>query len=217
MEFKKMSDPKSIRNDKLGKEVVNALKKKHFEAYYFSEKEEAVKKVLELIPQSNSVSWGGSMTIDELNIKELLSKRGNKLIDRDIGKTPEEKEDLMRQALLADTFLMSSNAITEKGELFNIDGKANRVAALCFGPKNVIIVAGINKIVPDMDSAYKKVRSYTAPINAQRFPIDTPCTKTGECADCMNISSICAQFVETRFCRPEGRIKVILIGEDLGI
>lgn len=212
-----MVDPKKIRNDKLGPEVVKALQKRHFEAYYFLNSKDAVQKVLDLIPQTDSVSWGGTMTVDSLGIKDLLSKRGNKLIDRDAGKTPAEKEELMRQALLVDTFLMSSNAITQKGELFNIDGKANRVAALCFGPKSVIIVAGINKIVPDMDAAYKKVRNYTAPINSQRFNIDTPCMKNGECADCINVSSICAQFVTTRICRPEGRIKVILIGEDLGI
>lgn len=122
----------------------------------------------------------------------------------------------MRKALLCDTFLMSSNAITEDGELYNIDGHANRVAALCFGPKYVVIVAGMNKIVKDMDAAYSKVRNYTAPVNAQRFNLDTPCCKTGSCFNCNSIQSICAQMVETRFCRPQGRIKVILVGEELG-
>lgn len=204
------------RNSLLGAKVVEALNKRHFEAYYVENKSEALKKALELIPSSHSVSWGGSVTIDEIGLKDELKKRGNILIDRDTANSPEEREELMRKALLCDTFLMSSNAITEDGELYNIDGHANRVAALCFGPKYVVIVAGMNKIVKDMDAAYSKVRNYTAPVNAQRFNLDTPCCKTGACFNCNSIQSICAQMVETRFCRPQGRIKVILVGEELG-
>lgn len=204
------------RNSLLGAKVVEALNKKHFEAYYVENKSEALKKALELIPSSHSVSWGGSVTIDEIGLKDELKKRGNILIDRDTANSPEEREELMRKALLCDTFLMSSNAITEDGELYNIDGHANRVAALCFGPEYVVIVAGMNKIVKDMDAAYSKVRNYTAPVNAQRFNLDTPCCKTGACFNCNSIQSICAQMVETRFCRPQGRIKVILVGEELG-
>lgn len=204
------------RNSLLGAKVVEALNKKHFEAYYVENKSEALKKALELIPSSHSVSWGGSVTIDEIGLKDELKKRGNILIDRDTANSPEEREELMRKALLCDTFLMSSNSITEDGELYNIDGHANRVAALCFGPKYVVIVAGMNKIVKDMDAAYSKVRNYTAPVNAQRFNLDTPCCKTGACFNCNSIQSICAQMVETRFCRPQGRIKVILVGEELG-
>ena len=112
---------------------------------------------------------------------------------------------------------MSSNAITEDGQLFNIDGKGNRVAALIYGPENVVIIAGMNKVVKDMDAAYARVRGYAAPANAQRFDIDTPCKKVGECMNCMSSGTICAQFVTTRFCKPAGRIKVVLIGEELGI
>ncbi len=204
------------RNSLLGSKVVEALNKKHFEAYYVENKSEALKKALELIPSTHSISWGGSVTIDEIGLKDELKKRGNFLIDRDSAKTPEEREELMKKGLLCDTFLMSSNAITEDGELYNIDGHANRVAALCFGPKYVLIIAGMNKVVKDMNAAYSKVRNYTAPVNAQRFNLDTPCCKTGACYNCNSIQSICAQMVETRFCRPQGRIKVILVGEDLG-
>lgn len=211
-----MNESIAKRNSLLGKKVVNALNKKHFEAYYVENRAEALKKALELIPLEHSVSWGGSVSIDEIGLKEELKKRGNVMIDRDAAKTPEEKQELMRQGLLCGTFLMSSNAITEDGELYNIDGNANRVAALCFGPKNVLIVAGMNKIVHDMDAARSRVRNFAAPVNAQRFEIETPCKSTGACSNCGSIQSICAQFVETRFCRPEGRIKVILVGEDLG-
>lgn len=212
-----MLEPLKKRNDLIGPKVVEALKKRHFEAYYISDSKNVASKVLELIPAEHSVSWGGATTVDQLGIKKVLADKGYTIIDRDTAKTPEEREELMHKALMCDTFLMSSNAITEDGELFNIDGKGNRVAALCYGPKNILIIAGTNKIVPDMEAAYDKVRSYTAPVNAMRFCDATPCAKTGECGDCLSMQSICAQFVETRICKPEGRIKIILVGEDLGI
>ena len=203
--------------EKSGPKVVEALKKRHFEAFYVSSKEEAVKKAMEIIPQDASIGWGGSFSIDEIGLKSELEKCGHKMIDRDLAKTPEERRKLMVEALCCDTFLMSSNAITEDGQLFNIDGVANRVAALCFGPKSVVIVAGMNKVVPNLDAAYHRVRGFSAPANAQRFEINTPCKITGECANCMSEDCICNQFVTTRLCKPAGRIKVILVGEDLGI
>lgn len=212
-----MLEPIKSKYEKAGPKVVEALKKRHFDAYYVSSKEEALKKAMEIIPSDNSVGWGGSITIDSIGLKEELGKRGNVLIDRDKGKTPQEKDELMLKVLGCDTFLMSSNAITEEGELFNIDGKANRVAALCFGPKSVVIIAGMNKVVQDLDAAYKRVRGYSAPANSQRFDIKTPCKITGECANCTSPDCICNQLVTTRLCKPAGRIKVILVGEDLGI
>ena len=203
--------------DLKGPKVADALNKRHFEAYYVSNKEDAVAKVLELIPKNHSVAWGGTMTMDQLGLKEKLSAAGYSLIDRDAAKSPEEREVVMHKALNCGSFIMSSNAITEDGQLFNIDGKGNRVAALIYGPENVIIIAGMNKVVQDMDAAYKRVRAYAAPANAQRFDLDTPCKKIGECADCLSASTICAQFVQTRICKPAGRIKVVLIGEELGI
>ncbi len=203
--------------DLKGPKVADALNKRHFEAYYVSNKEDAVAKVLELIPKNHSVAWGGTMTMDQLGLKEKLSAAGYSLIDRDAAKSPEEREEVMHKALNCGSFIMSSNAITEDGQLFNIDGKGNRVAALIYGPENVIIIAGMNKVVQDMDAAYKRVRGYAAPANAQRFDLDTPCKKIGECADCLSASTICAQFVQTRICKPAGRIKVVLIGEELGI
>ena len=212
-----MLEPVKKLFDIKGPKVADALNKRHFEAYYVSTKEDAVKKILEIIPSNHSVAWGGTMTMDQLGLKDKLSAAGYTLIDRDKGATPEEREKIMHEALNCGSFIMSSNAITEDGQLFNIDGKGNRVAALIYGPQNVIIIAGMNKVVQDMDAAYDRVRGYAAPANAQRFDIDTPCKKIGECADCMSSGTICAQFVTTRFCKPQGRIKVVLIGEELGI
>ncbi|MBR6341735.1 MAG: lactate utilization protein [Treponema sp.] len=212
-----MLEPVKKLFDIKGPKVADALNKRHFEAYYLSDKEDAVRKILELIPKNHSIAWGGTMTMDQLGLKDKLINAGYSLIDRDAAKSPEEREELMHKALCCGSFIMSSNAITEDGQLFNIDGKGNRLAALLYGPENVIIIAGMNKVVQDMDAAYKRVRGYAAPANAQRFDIDTPCKKIGECADCLSGSTICAQFVQTRICKPAGRIKVVLIGEELGI
>lgn len=204
--------------DKAGPRVAEALRRNHFDAYYFSTREEAVAKIMALIPAEDTVSWGGTATVDELGIKELLRQRGQKLLDRDTAKDADERIAIMRAGLTADTFLMSSNAITEGGELYNIDGNGNRVAALCFGPKSVIVVAGMNKVVADMDAAVSRVRHFAAPANVQRFAGNpTPCFVNGQCADCHSEACICAYLVATRVSRPAGKIKVVLIGEDLGI
>ena len=205
------------RYDLAGPRVVAELKKRQFEAYYVKDEKDVIDKVLELIPQTDSVSWGGSMTIDSLGIKAVLKENGYTLIDRSTAKTPEEASKLMKDALTCDTFLMSSNAITEDGQLFNIDGNGNRVAALIYGPKSVIVIAGMNKVVKDINEAYNRVRHYAAPVNAQRFNLNTPCCQSGECANCLSPSTICAQMVTTRFCKPANRIKVILVGSELGM
>ena len=200
--------------DKAGPLVAEAMNKRGFEAYYVSTAEEAKAKALELIPEGSVVSWGGSVTVDAIGLKEAVIEKFS-VINRDAAATPEERMALMRQALTSDVFLMSSNAITEDGQLVNIDGNGNRVAALCFGPKEVIVVAGMNKVVCSLDDAWERARNYAAPVNAQRFDLSTPCGKTGMCADCKNPSSICAHFVITRMGK-NGRIKVILVGEELG-
>ena len=202
------------RNDKAGPLVAEALNKRGFDAYYVSTAEEAKTKALELIPEGAVVSWGGSVTVDQTGLKEEVLNKFS-VINRDAAKSPEERMELMRQALTCDTFLMSANAITEDGQLVNIDGNGNRVAALCFGPKEVIVVAGMNKVVGSLEDAWDRARNYAAPVNAQRFELPTPCGKTGLCADCKNSSTICTHFVVTRMGK-NGRIKVILVGEELG-
>ena len=203
--------------DKSGPTLVKAMKKRQFDAYYCSTAEEAVEKVLELIPAGDVVSWGGVATVDELGIKDRLRQRNQPVIDRDTAKTPDERMDMLRQALTCDTFLMSSNAISEDGQLVNIDGMGNRVAALCFGPRQVIVVAGMNKVAADLDGAVSRARHIAAPANAQRFAGKTPCAVNGQCGDCTSPDCSCSQMVITRFCKPAGRIKVVLVGETLGL
>lgn len=207
---------KKMQYDKAGVRVAEALNKRYFEAYYCPDKESAVQKVLQLIGAEDTVSWGGTMTVDELGIKDALRARGQKLLDRDTAKSPQEFQEILRRSLTCDTFLMSSNAISADGQLVNIDGTGNRVAALCFGPKQVIVVAGMNKVAGNLEGAVRRAREEAAPANAQRFQIKTPCAVNGLCADCAGPDCICAQVVTTRISKPAGRIKVVLVGEDLG-
>ena len=201
--------------DKLGPKVVENLKRRHFDAYYCQTADEAKELALSLIPENDVVAWGGSVTLESLGILDAV-KKTNPVIDRDSAATMEELMDLMRKALLCDTFLMSSNAISEDGQLFNIDGNGNRVAALVFGPKSVIVVAGMNKVAKTVEDAESRARNVAAPFNAQRFNLTNPCSVNGSCADCLSASSICASMVRTRICRPAGKIKVVLVGENLG-
>jgi L-lactate utilization protein LutB len=206
------------RYDKLGPKVVKALENRFFEAWYFSEPKEAVEKVFSLIPNTHTVSWGGSLTTTGLNLTALAAEKGYKVIDRDKATTPEERTELMRQALLCDTFLTGTNAITEDGQLVNIDGNGNRVAAMIYGPRQVIVVAGMNKVAQTIIDAANRARTIAAPANTQRFPnLKTPCNETGTCADCLSQDTICTFIVRTRICKPKKRIKVILIGKDLGL
>ncbi len=211
-----MLTQRKMQYDKAGAKVAEALNKRYFEAYYCSDRAAALKKILELIPQDHVVSWGGATTVDELGVKEALRQRGQAVIDRDTAKDAQERQQMLKQALTCDTFLMGSNAVSADGQLVNIDGTGNRVAALCFGPTQVVVVAGMNKVAGDLDGAMRRAREVAAPMNAQRFPLKTPCVANGLCADCKGPDSICAQIVTTRMCKPAGRIKVVLVGEDLG-
>ena len=205
----------ATRNKKLGERVVKALNDRHFDAYYCESSEDAKALALSLIPEGSSIAWGGSATLSQVGLIDALKNGSYTLLDRDTVPA-EERQDMMRRAFFSDFYLASSNAITEDGQLFNIDGTGNRVAAMIFGPKNVIIIAGINKIVKSEQDAVARARNHAAPINSQRFDIDTPCKITGSCANCKSKDSICAYMVATRICRPAKKIKVILVGEHLG-
>jgi len=213
-----MNTPILLRNQKLGAQVVQALKSRFFDAWYFDDTAGALDKIVSLIPADHIVSWGGSITLDETGIKALLAEKNYKLLDRDMASDQEERIKIMRQALLCDTFITGCNAISEDGQLVNIDGFGNRVAAMIFGPRQVIIIAGMNKIAKSLDDAIIRARTIAAPRNTQRFPnLKTHCNETGSCANCTSPDSICSFIVTTRMCKPAGRIKVILVGKDLGL
>lgn len=199
--------------DKRAKVLVKNLQSRQFDAYYCETKEEALAKALALIPKGSSVGWGGAMTAQQIGLLDALHSDDYRAIDRDLAP---DRVQAMRECLLTDVFVTGANALSLDGEMVNIDGMGNRVAAICYGPKSVIVIAGMNKVEQDLDAAVNRARTVAAPMNKQRFPAETPCLVTGSCADCKAPGCICNQIVITRNCRPAGRIKVILVGEELG-
>ena len=208
--------PKETANQNLANTIIKNMAKKNLEGYYCATSAEAVEKSLSLMPEGSSVTWGGSMTLTECGLMDALKTANYEIIDRDTAKTPEEARAMYGKQVMADYFLMSTNAITMDGELVNIDGRSNRVSCLCWGPQNVIIIAGMNKVALDVESALKRVRNFAAPPNAVRLNKNTPCAQTGKCADCYSPDCICSQIVITRRSSTPNRIKVILVGEELG-
>ena len=208
--------PKKIANQNLANTIIKNMAKKNMEGYYCATSAEAVEKALSLMPEGASVTWGGSMTLTECGLMDALKTANYELIDRDTAKTPEDSRLMYAKQVMADYYLMSSNAITSDGELVNIDGRANRVSCLCWGPQNVIIIAGMNKVCSDVESAVQRVRNFAAPPNCVRLNRNTPCTQTGKCGDCYSPDCICSQVLITRRSSTPNRIKVILVGEELG-
>ena len=203
--------------EKRGKQLVKNLQSRHFEAYYCESCDEALQKALELIPDGASVGWGGSLSAQQIGLLDAVRSGNYRPIDRAACQTPEEKEKVSRDCLNADVFLTGANALSLDGQMVNIDGTGNRVAAIIYGPKTVLVIAGMNKVEDDLESALRRARTVAAPMNQQRFLLNNPCTVTGVCADCKSETCICNQIVITRHCRPVGRIKFILVGEDIGL
>ena len=201
------------RNELLSAKVIKGLKSRNMEGYYAASKQEALAQALELIPEGSTVTMGGAMSAHEIGLVEALRTGNYDFIDRD--KAPDPRAAMLA-AYDADVFLSSANAMTEDGILVNIDGNANRVSAIANGPRKVVFIVGMNKVCSDLDGAMKRARNVAAPINAQRFGLDTPCTRTGACADCKSADTICCQFLITRFSRHAGRIHVILVNDSLG-
>lgn len=211
-----MTEWETKRNELLSKKVMDGLKSRNMEGYFVNTKEEALAKMLSLIPEGSSIGWGGTMSVAAIGGFDAIQNGKYKLLDRDMVQTKEEKEKVQRDIFFADYFLTSANAITEDGILVNIDGNANRVSAIAFGPAHVIVVAGMNKVVKSEEDALSRARNIAAPINAQRFGLSTPCATTGSCYDCKSHDTICCQTLITRYSKHDGRIKVILVNEDLG-
>ena len=213
-----MACPTAMRNELLGNTVAKNLEKRGFEAVYVATAAEAKEKALSYIRKDDVISWGGCRSAEDCGlIDELRGGAYPNIIDRDTAKTPEEKTELSRKAFFADVYIGGANAISEDGQIVNIDGNGNRVAAMTWGPTNVVVIASVDKIAKTVEDAVARARMVAAPINMQRFGKDTPCTKTGTCMNCMSPDSICNVFQIIRRCNSrQGRIKVILVGEKLG-
>ncbi len=201
--------------------ILKNLKKRNIEGYYAETSEEARRIALSMVEEGSVVSWGGSKTLDDTGLRQELfelEKAGKiTIIDPYSQKDPDDSYEARRQGLLADVYFLSTNAITIDGELANIDATGNRVAALTFGPKKVIVVAGLNKMTDNLEDAIQRVKEVACPKNAVRLGKKTPCALTGHCCDCLlPTETICSAIVTTRFNPKLGRVNVILINEDLG-
>ncbi|MBE7038602.1 MAG: lactate utilization protein [Ruminococcaceae bacterium] len=214
--------------DTLIKETIENLKKNNMDAFYVDTKEEVVPLVKSLLQKGDTVSVGGSVTLNECNVLELLRCGDYNFLDRyEVGLERQDIEKIFRDSFFADAYLASSNAIIKSGELYNVDGNANRVAAIMFGPKSVIIVAGKNKIVESFDEAVKRVKKVAAPKNTKRLSCETYCNLKGECVKassgcekpfdgCSSEDRICANYCISSYQRIKNRIKVIIVGEEVG-
>ncbi|WP_032122924.1 lactate utilization protein [Clostridium amazonitimonense] len=203
--------------DKQVERTINNLIKRNMEGYFVNDKRELIELIQRLIPENSVVGVGDSMTLFHTGVIDFLRRENYDFLDKyKEGITSEEKKEIYIQNFSADTFLCSTNALTESGELYNIDGNGSRVAPMIYGPKQVILVTGINKVVKDIEEAEKRVRGYAAPIDAKRLNKDTPCTTLGYCVDCKSPNRICNDFVIIRGQFIKGRIKVIIVGEELG-
>ena len=204
------------RNRLLAGKIIKGLESRNMNGYFTETKEEALEKALSLIPEGSSLGWGGSVSIQEIGLKQAVMEGNYTVYNRDNCSTPAEKREMELKTFGSDYFLCSTNAITEDGILVNIDGNANRVAAIAYGPLHVIMIVGMNKVAKDEQHAMLRARNTAAPINTQRFPITVPCKETGSCVNCKSRDTICCQFLTTRYSRHAGRIHVILVNENLG-
>ncbi len=206
--------------------TASALERNNMKPYIAENKQEALEIAKALIKEGDTAASGGSMTLKEAGVIDLLTSGSYNYLDR-TGLSGDELKKCFRAAFSADVYFSSANAITENGELYNVDGNANRIAAITFGPDSVVIVAGYNKIVPDLDSAVKRVKTCAAPPNGVRLGLDTYCAKEGHCVNmsgcdgdfadgCKSAGRMCCSYLVTSHQRAKDRIKVILVGEKLG-
>ena len=208
--------PKNKNYENLATTVIKNLEKRQMEGYYAPDKNAALELIKSLIPKGSIIGYGGSVSLSESGVLTALDTPNYKLIKREEAKNDEDTARIFREILFSDFFLMSSNAITVDGELVNVDGRGNRIAFLAYGPKNVILICGMNKITADVDSAIKRIKTIAAPANAVRLNRSTPCAITGICGGCQSPDCICANTIITRRSHIKGRVKVILVGEELG-
>ena len=200
------------RNEIFAQKVIKGLESRNMSGYYAADIDQAREIALGLIDEGSKVTMGGGMSVFEIGLVDALKEGNYTFIDR----AEMDARDALMAAYDADVFLSSVNAMTDDGILVNIDGNANRVSCIAQGPHKVVFIVGMNKICSDIDSAMKRARNIAAPANTQRFDIDTPCKKTGACADCKSADTICSQFLVTRFSKHPGRIHLILVNDNLG-
>ena len=208
--------PKKQYYENVADSLIEKFNLRGIEGYYCNNADDALQMAKRFLTPDCSISWGGSQTLLDIGLIDDLKASDYIIYDRACAKTPEESLEIYSKTVTADYYFMSSNAITLDGQLVNIDAGGNRVACLITGPKNVIVIAGMNKIVNDVNTGIERVRNMAAPPNTVRLGLNTPCADIGRCANCLNEDCICCEIVITRKSKIPGRIKVILVGEELG-
>jgi len=212
-----MNPVESWHNEAIGAEAVKALKKSGFDAVYVSSPAEAAERVMAFVKPGATVGFGGSMTVKAMGIQEKVAAKGAIVLDHGVPDiTPEKKMEIMRKQLTCDVFVSSSNAVTLEGDIVNVDGNGNRVAALTFGPSKTVVVVGVNKIARDIDEAFARIETYASPMNNKRLSRTNPCVKTGVCEDCQGDSRICRAYQILRKKPSLADFTVIIVGENLG-
>ena len=197
--------------------TIEALEKNNMNGYLVENEEELIDKIKEIVSEGSMVACGGSISLFETGVIDHLRSDRYKFLDRyKEGLTKEEIVKIYKEAFFADAYFSSSNAITEDGQLYNVDGNGNRVAALLYGPGKVIIICGINKIVPTLDDAIKRNKTVSAPANAKRLNKNTPCTKVGYCMNCNSKERICSEYTVIKRQSIKGRIHVIFLNKEIG-
>ncbi|MGQ9856462.1 MAG: lactate utilization protein [Fervidobacterium sp.] len=205
------------RYESLAEQLSKEMKKRYFEVFVVHSKEELLETVKSIIPEGVSVSNGGSLTLTETGILDLLRSGNYVYYDRASAQTSQERKEIELKSFTVDYYLSSANAITSDGKLVFLDGNGNRVAAILYGPKNVVIIASVNKVVDDVENARRRLQ-FISPMNSKRLNLETPCTKIGYCVDCNNNQRICNYFVTVESsARQPGRIKVILTTFESGL
>ena len=209
--------PKQKHMEIVVNNLIKNLEKRHMEGRYFKTKEELISYLDDEIKSDEKITSGGSVTLKELGVVDYLNDRDDvTYLDRTKAADREEQLTMMREAFTADSYFMSTNAITRDGVLVNIDGNGNRLSALIFGPKKVYIICGTNKICSDIDEAYARVKNIASPANCLRLNMTTPCSKTGKCGNCLSPDCVCSHVVFTRNSRDKDRIKVLIVDGEWG-
>jgi hypothetical protein len=212
-----VSEMNAWHGQTLGNKTVEALHRNRFDAVFFETRDETAEAVMKMISPGMEVAFGGSQTAKQLNLQQLIIAKGATILDHNVaGLSDEQKLEVMRRQQLCDVFICSSNAISIQGELFNIDGNGNRVAAMAFGPRRVIVIAGVNKLVADEEAAWQRIRTIAAPINFKRLNRPNPCTKQGVCMNCNLPTRGCNIYVVTRRKPPMMDFSVYIVNDSLG-
>lgn len=203
--------------EKTAQTVIKKLERHNIEGHWAPTSADAVALVRSWMADGDSVTWGGSETFKESGMKAALDEAGcYRMLDRTTATTADAQRAMWCDRTSADWFFMSANALTVGGELVNIDGNSDRLSLLLHGPEHVVVLVGMNKLVADVDAGFKRIRTTTCPLNAARLHTNTPCEVAGVCSECHSERCMCCQMVVTRHSRHAGRIKVVLIGENLG-